>query len=99
MTALHGEVKSLQSFRKFKQESLGVLENDIPSIDDLEEGELFDEMRKVRYLRWGQDEEKIAEMNEDQPLTNQLKRLSIDTTKKPKRFLKKVKEQHEPDGS
>nr|XP_054773186.1 uncharacterized protein LOC129281271 [Lytechinus pictus] len=96
MNTLHKEVKSFQSFRKFKKESLNVLENDIPSIDDLEEGELFDEMRKCRYIRWGEDEEMVEKLNEDQPLTNHLKRLSIDTTKRPKRFLKKLNEQHEP---
>ena len=96
MTALHGEVKNLQSFRKFKRESLGVMENDIPNIDDLEEGELFDEMRKCRYIRWGEDEERVTELNQDQPLVNQLKKLKIDTTKKPKRFLKQVKE-HVPE--
>ncbi|XP_071508546.1 uncharacterized protein [Diadema antillarum] len=96
MNALHSEIKSVNSYRKFKRESLGILENDIPSIDDLEEGELFDEMRKVRYIRWGQDEELVEELNEDQPLVNQLQALTIDTTKKPKRFLKKMKEHNEP---
>ncbi|XP_072164757.1 uncharacterized protein [Diadema setosum] len=96
MNALHNEIKSVNSYRKFKRESLGILENDIPSIDDLEEGELFDEMRKVRYIRWGQDEELVEELNEDQPLVNQLQALTIDTTKKPKRFLKKMKEHNEP---
>ncbi|XP_030835164.1 uncharacterized protein LOC115921634 [Strongylocentrotus purpuratus] len=96
MNSLHGEVKSLQSFRKFKRESLNVLENDIPNIENLEEGELFDEMRKCRYIRWGDDEEKVEKLNEDQPLINHMKKLSIDTTKKPKRFLKKLNEHHEP---
>lgn len=76
MDALHKEVKSIEQARNFRKNSLTPTEEGNQE-EYLEDGELFDSMRKCRYIRWGEDEARIEELNEDVPLENQLKVLTL----------------------
>ncbi|KAJ8022318.1 hypothetical protein HOLleu_37178 [Holothuria leucospilota] len=76
MEALHQEVQSIEQARTFKRDSLQT-DGDLIQEEYLEDGELFDSMRKCRYIRWGKDDALVEELNEDIPLENQLKILTL----------------------
>ncbi len=78
---LHDEVKHLQSYRNVRRESLQVEDPDIANMGDVEDGELFEEMKRCRYIRWTRDDEAvIEEMNENEPLQSQLALLTLKYT-------------------
>ncbi|XP_033644173.1 uncharacterized protein LOC117303879 [Asterias rubens] len=78
---LHDEVKQIQSYRGFRRESLQVDDPDVANMDDVEDGELFEEMKRCRYIRWTKDDEAIIEeMNENEPLQSQLALLTLKYT-------------------
>ncbi|XP_022092856.1 uncharacterized protein LOC110980467 [Acanthaster planci] len=73
---LHEEVQRVQSYRKFRRESLQV--NDVANLQDIEDGELFEEMKHCRYIRWTKADEAIIEESRDnEPLMNQLALLTL----------------------
>ncbi|XP_038053245.1 uncharacterized protein LOC119725755 [Patiria miniata] len=73
---LQDEVQKMQSYRKFRRESLQM--DDVANLQDLEDGELFEEMKHCRYIRWAKaDEALIEESSENEPLQHQLALLTL----------------------
>lgn len=65
-------------------------EIDIIDVDDGDE-DLFETMRNCRYIRWGDDQEAVDKLNEEEPLTNQLSAMRLDMSPPAKPCMKYVK--------
>ena len=55
------EVQQIQSYESFGRESLQIDDSDVANLDDVEDGELFENMKRCQYIRWGKTDDVIIE--------------------------------------